>query len=405
MAAVPAWVKPNTPKPENKPRKKRACAFGCRREAPTDVRVHACGHCPDCGRALSGGWEHRRRQVIDLPLAPVQITDHVVVARQCGVCHTRVLPSLDLSSEVVGQHRVGIRLMSLMAWLHIGGRVPLRTLQKLLHTFYGLSLSVGEITQVLHTVAAQGQSAYETLAAHVKASDAVQADDTGWREDGHNGYVRSFSTPTLRYFVYDKSRSHAVPEAVLRDDFAGVSGSDFSGGYNFHLGRHQRCWVHLGRDLRALQDAHPTHAEVNAWCEAVWRVYEAAKAFHSDDARARVKARERFQEQLARLSAPYARSDCPHRVLAQRCERFLPELFTFVEYPHVPSHNNAGERAIRPVVIGRKVSGGPRSPAGSKTKMTLLSLFATWTAQGRDVLQTCQQMLAGTLLPASAQTA
>ena len=402
-AVVPAWVKPNTPKREDTPRKKRACAFVRRRQTPTEVRVHARTSCPDCGRALSGGWEQRRRQVIDLPLAPVQIIDHVVLARQCGVCQKRVLPSLDLSGEVVGQHRVGIRLMSLIAWLHIVGRVPGRTIQGLLHTFYGLHLSVGEITQVLHTVAAQGQPAYAALGAQVKASDAVQADETGWREDGSNGYVWSFSTPTLRYYVYDKSRSHEVPASVLGDDYAGVLGSDFYGGYNFHLGLHQRCWVHFGRDLHTLQETYKENNAVKAWCEALWTVYEAAKAFHSEDARQRVKARERFQEQLSDLAAPYARSDCPQRVLAQRCERFLPELFTFVEHPHVPSHNNAAERAVRPVVISRKVSGGTRSPAGSTTKMTLLSLFATWKAQGRDVLQTCQQMLAGTLTPASAQ--
>ena len=352
---------------------------------------------------MSGGWGHRRRQVIDLPVAPAQIIDHVVLARQCGVCHKRVVPTLDLALEVVGQHRVGIRLMSLIAWLHMVGRVPLRTIQRLLHTFYGLPLSVGEITHILHTVAARGHTAYEALGVQIKNSVAVQADETGWREDGRNGYVWSFSTPTLRYFVYNHSRSHAVPEAVLGDDYAGILGSDFYGGYNFHLGLHQRCWVHLGRDLRTLQDANPANPVVQTWGDAVWKVYEAAKAFSSDDARQRVKAREHYQNQLSRLAAPYARSDCPQRILAQRCERFLPELFTFVEHPHVPSHNNDAERAIRPVVIGRKVSGGTRSPAGSTTKMTLLSLFATWKAQGRDVLQACQQMLAGTLVPALPQ--
>ena len=273
----------------------------------------------------------------------------------------------------------------------------------MLDTFYGLHLSVGEITQVLHTVAAQGQPAYEALGAQIKVSDAVQADETGWREDGHNGYLWSFSTPTLRYFVYDRSRSHEVPAAVLGNDYQSVLGSDFYGEYNFHLGLHQRCWVHFGRDLHTLKETHKDNAAVQAWCDAVWQVYEAAKAFASADTRQRVKAREHFQDQLARLAAPFARSDCPQRLLAQRCERFLPELFTFVEHPHVPSHNNDAERAVRPVVIGRKVSGGTRSPASSLTKMMLLSLLATWKAQGRDVLQTCQQMLAGTLMPATAQ--
>ncbi len=34
--------------------------------------------CPDCGTGLSGGWTHRTREVIDLPQAPVAVTDGAV---------------------------------------------------------------------------------------------------------------------------------------------------------------------------------------------------------------------------------------------------------------------------------------------------------------------------------------
>ena len=93
------------------------------------------------------------------------------------------------------------------------------------------------------------------------------------------------------------------------------------------------------------------------------------------------------------IARPFLNRDVPQRVLAQRIQKFLPELFTFVEYPDVPSENNAAERAVRPCVIARKVSGGTRSSRGSETKMVLMSLFATWQAQGMDILQTCQRML------------
>jgi hypothetical protein len=38
-----------------------------------------------------------------------------------------------------------------------------------------------------------------SLKAAIRASPAVQADETGWREDGSNGSIWSASTPTLRY--------------------------------------------------------------------------------------------------------------------------------------------------------------------------------------------------------------
>ncbi|MCC6442066.1 MAG: hypothetical protein IT210_01275 [Armatimonadetes bacterium] len=50
-------------------------------------------------------------------------------------------------------------------------------------------------------------------------------------------------------------------------------------------------------------------------------------------------------------------------------------------------------QVVRPAVIGRKVSGGTRSAAGSRTRMPLQSLFATWAAQGQDRLEACRQLL------------
>jgi len=36
----------------------------------------------------------------------------------------------------------------------------------------------------------------------------------------------------------------------------------------------------------------------------------------------------------------------PWRVLAERIDRFLPELFAFVEFPDVPAENNAAEQPL-----------------------------------------------------------
>lgn len=80
-------------------------------------------------------------------------------------------------------------------------------------------------------------------------------------------------------------------------------------------------------------------------------------------------------------------------MLAKRIETYLGELFSFVDHEGVPSDNNAAERAVRPAVILRKTSGGSRSPKGSDTRMTLLSLFGTWNLQGSSPLAACVSML------------
>jgi len=83
----------------------------------------------------------------------------------------------------------------------------------------------------------------------------------------------------------------------------------------------------------------------------------------------------------------------PQKTLCKRLLPFESELYTFVEYPDVPSENNAAERVIRSRVIARKISGGTRSPVGSQTMTVLSSLFATWQLRGEESLSACQEML------------
>jgi transposase len=402
----PDWVKPNVPREDEspgkgeKPRKRRQTPATWGRMQPTRVVEHACERCPDCGRALSGGWEYSRRQIIELPPVEVEVTDHVVIARHCGVCGKDCVPEVDTSQETVGQCHYGHRLVSLVAYLHTLGRLPSRTIAALLQVLLGLSVSVGQVSELLHRVARQGKSEYDALRDALRSSPYVHADETGWRENGKNGYVWSFSTPRVRYFVHDASRSHCVPEVVL-EGFLGILVSDFYGGYHYYLGLHQRCWVHLLRDVHKLKEKSPT-AGVLEWARKLRDIYDRAKAFSSACPKARQAARLSFQAELLELAVPYADCCLPQSVLAKRLIEFEAELFTFVESPQVPSENNAAERSVRPRVVARKISGGTRSPQGSTTMAVLASLFETWRLRGSSPLEECRQMLIASQKPAAA---
>ena len=87
-------------------------------------------------------------------------------------------------------------------------------------------------------------------------------------------------------------------------------------------------------------------------------------------------------------------ADAPQRVLCERITKHLADLFVFVKDPDVPSTNNAAERSLRHLVTARKISGATRSPAGTATKMTLASLFATWRLHGLNPLVECRALLA-----------
>lgn len=85
-------------------------------------------------------------------------------------------------------------------------------------------------------------------------------------------------------------------------------------------------------------------------------------------------------------SQPYTDADCQR--LTHRMKRHRHELFTFLEYPEVPSDNNHAERQIRPAVIARKNSYCNRSQQGALTQAVMMSLFRTLHLRGLDPVET-----------------
>jgi len=403
---VPPFVKANKPVGNStKKRKVRNLHFCRRREAPTRTVNHVADECPDCGRGLSGGGPAVSRQVIDMSPSAVTITDHVMHDRWCGVCKKRVRAKVDLSGEVSGKCRLGHNLISWIANLHIEALVPLRKIQDILKRLHGVHVSIGEMTQMMDNLAAKAALFIETLYKEVRAGRVINADETGWRQNGQNGYLWAISNDRTRLFRFDEHRSAQVALSLIGSDFNGTLVTDFYYAYNPIPSRHQRCWPHFKRDLDKLR-LHPNaDAALNEWVDQVLNTWHRGREFQAfclskpkfgANIFDRRRRRKELEIAIYALAEPYidANVDAIQHTLAKRIAMFLKELFTYVEFPEVPDNNNAAERAVRPAVIARKVCGGTRSEKGSQTKMTLMSLMGTWKLRGLDPIVQCRNLLA-----------
>jgi transposase len=404
---TPGFVKANRPRVTGikAPRRKRGAEHnrGRRRGKPTKVVVHELEHCPDCGCKLYRRKLARRREVIDLPPVPVvEVTEHQVVKRYCPRCARWYAPRLDLRGEVLGQGRLGVRLVSVMAYLRTSLRLPCRCIQEYLETMHGVHVSVGEIVEVLHRVRRQVQPELGQLRRQMRGSAALHMDETGWREDGQNGYVWVGSTcgpEAVRYYEYDRSRGRKVVQRLLGAEFAGVLHSDFYGAYNIYLGAHQRCWAHLLRDLHELGEKHGSDEAVVNWVDRVKALYEKGQEYAVEGRLGSPEERQRkyteLLDRLQPLGLAYAQvKRHPCQALAKRLLRHQDELFGFVLVDGLAADNNLAERSLRPLVVARKISGGTRSAEGSKTRMALASLFQTWRARSLNPFMQCLAVLA-----------
>jgi hypothetical protein len=380
------------------PRRTRSENHARRRSEPTARVVHALEVCPECGLRLAGGSVKRTREVIEIVPVPAEVTEHSYLERCCGGCGKRWTPRVELASQVVGQSRLGVGLVSLIATLRAEWRLPVRAIQQYLGSVHDLALSVGAIHGALGQAARAGQPTIEATLAAMRGSPLVHADETGWRENGHNGYLWSFSTPSARYYLHGR-REKGMVDRALGAEFSGVLVSDFYAAYDHYDGLQQKCWVHLLRDIHTLRVQHPADERLDAWATGMQALYteavaEAVALVEATQAERRA-AHRRYQTRLVTLCAPYeADETAPQAVLCRRMARHEHAVFVFLLEPGVPADNNPAERSVRHEVIARKISGGTRSAHGTAVRLALATLFGTWRAQGQNPFHACHAMLA-----------
>jgi transposase len=86
--------------------------------------------------------------------------------------------------------------------------------------------------------------------------------------------------------------------------------------------------------------------------------------------------------------------DEPHaKRIGKRMRKFKKELTAFLREKDLEGTNNAAERAIRPLVVARKISGGSRSGNGADAFAKLASLLRTAGQQGKNTLATIKSLL------------
>ena len=399
----PPWAKANRvkrEKAEGEKRRPRAAEqnHGRPRSTPTASVQHAYDHCPDCGYRLRGRAVARRREVLELPATPVTVVEHQILKRYCPVCRAYKTPRVSFAGLVLGQSRIGVRLASLIGTLRTSCRLPLAQIRRLLAQVYGLRLSTGGLQDILARLTRHLAPVQAAIRAQTRASPVQYMDETGWRQDGQHGYlwVQATDGPAAtRLYTYDPSRSGQVARDLL-GDFGGVLSTDFYVAYDQYAGPKQRCWAHLLRDAHKLGETYPDRPDVQAWVAALKALFRGASALDLSACTRRERARvARHLERRTRALARCYRKTAEHpaQVLATRLHRHESELFEFVRTPGVSATNNLAERAVRPQVIARKISGGSRSPAGSAIRCDLATVFHTWTARGLNPFAACVDAL------------
>lgn len=393
---VPPYAKPPAAARRKKPGARQGHP-GVARPRPDVIdrrQTHQLAACPDCGGSLTRTGRKRTRLVEDIPdnLKP-EVTEHTICRDWCPRCKKQVEPPVP---DALAGCTLGNRTVALSAWLHYGLGVTTSQIVAVFNQHLRLPISDGGLTQMWHRLAAVLGPWYEALHRHCLDAGVLFADETGWRVNGQTWWLWCFATADATCYLIDESRGHPALEEFFVAEFAGVLVSDFWAAYDAVGRTRQKCWPHLLRELKEVDEGSEAGQDWPDFARRLRRIYGDAvrlamqrQAMTADD----------FAMKLCRLHGRVVDLACgawtnPHaKRLAKRLHKYGPELLTFVEFDGVPPSNNHAEREVRPAVLMRKASFGNQSDAGAKTRAVLMSVMRTLKVRGLDPLPTLVEAL------------
>jgi transposase len=349
--------------------------------------------CPDCGAAFSGKGATRSRVVEDIVLVrPTVITKYVIERRWCPTCRTY---HEDAVTEALPRHRLGLHVLLCVVYQKVALGLSYGKIQRELRTYFGLTISVGELPSMVAEVAVLFGPAYVRLLQLMRQQAALHSDETSWRVDGVPHWLWVFVNDVVALYVVSRSRGSKVPQALLGADFDGVVISDFFSAYAPLEVEKAKCWAHLLRDSHDYAkgqeaDSERTrfHRTLHALFVEMGLALEQVQAEEAD----RQRVYNETREKLWRFATEHWHTwQCQQ--LAERIKKYLDDLVVWLKDPALDPTNNAAERALRGAVVTRKSSFGSRSKQGAHAFARLLSIIMTWERQGKDFLTTAHQAL------------
>jgi transposase len=351
--------------------------------------------CPDCGTPLTGNGTTRERVVEDIVLVrPTIVTKYVIERRWCPHCRTY---HEDTVTAALPRHRLGLHVLLFVVYQKVALGLSYGKIRHELRTYFGLTVSAGELPNMVAEIAALFGPAYARLLVLMRQQAAIHVDETSWRVDGVPHWLWVFVNDVVALYVVSRSRGSKVPQALLGPDFDGVVISDFFSAYSPLEVEKAKCWAHLLRDSHDYakgQDAASERTRFHRTLHALFVEMGLALEQVQTDPAGRQRVYDEMRTKLWRFATEHWRTwQCQQ--LAERITKYLDDLVVWLIDPAVDPTNNTAEQALRGAVVTRKTSFGSRSKRGAHAFARLLSIIMSWERQGKDFFSTAHEALVG----------
>ena len=374
--------------------------------------MHAPQACSGCGHSLDNADVVGRdiRQVYDLPVLQMEVTEHEVVTCVCP--HCQALNQGKFPVNVTQPTQYGPRFMGFLTYLNQYQLIPLARTQECAGDLFGHQPSQATIISAVASCAKLLEPVEKAIKKAITKSRVVRFDETGMRVAKLLHWIHTASTPMLTFYSCQAKRGReAFTKIGILEKFKGTAVHDCLSSYQDpkFTCTHSLCCVHLLRELLGLWEGkrQTWTQRMSALLRALKRAKESTQASGQSALdtgllqRYRLAYRKIVARGLIKNPAPERTGKRGHpangkaRSLLLRLEKHEEAVLRFAIDFAVPFDNNLAERDLRMVKLRQKISGCFRSEDGPSNFCTIRGYISTLRKQGIDVMTALCKVFTG----------
>lgn len=365
-----------------------------------DLEIHD-GDVQQLGLSPTGDFEVV--QHIELPASPVHVTEYRLAVYQDADGQLYMPDCPEVKGPIFGP-----RLLAAIGWLKSVGHCSYSTIEAWIEDVLQVPVSRGYLAKLCTgTISGSLADAYDELTKSIPTQEQLGSDETSFKDNGKKHWIWCITATTFTVFHIATSRSRAVLEELVGEEFKGYLNFDYfsansSFTWNFWI-KAQYCWAHLIRDIRFLEK-HPD-SQTRKWAEQLLdRSRRMFSAWHRRNEmtaegfqRSMLTHRDRFLQLIRNPPSTKeagnlaARFEIVKYVDAESSQTgqydMSQDYFRFMFVDGVEPTNNHSEQQIRHCVIDRRITQGTRGVAGQRYHERMWTAIATCKKQGRNFFE------------------
>lgn len=363
-------------------------------ENPDFIEVHRVDLCENCQQDLGKNPVEAvmRRQVFDIPVPQIEVTEHQAEIKTCPCCGYRNRGQFP--KGVRNQTQYGNQILGMAVYFSVQQLIPEDRVQSLFSDIFGLKIATATLVEACTGFSRLVTDSVSANLDQLKASNVKHLDETGIRIGGKTRWLHVISTDKQTHYRVSEKRGN------LLDGLTGIVVHDHWKPY-FTLQNisHALCNAHHLRELKAL-----TEIDKEPWAQKMTALLLAGntasghlfqlppaqkqsflKAFFKKYDRI-IQAGLRYHDAQKPLLSKRKKRRVGHNLLL-RLQKFKVEVLRFLTDPEVPFTNNQAEQDIRMMKVKQKISGGFRTMLGADTFCTIRSFLSSARKQNQNIFQ------------------